>query len=119
MGPATSLLLEHVNGVVVLHIQTRWCVRFVDGLAVKSESHVLDAQPRPIAVRCHQFPQGRLFFDLEVHNASVLTDNFEVDVLVVGFDILEFSKRNKNGKISAKGYVRLATVTNFVPTLII
>lgn len=101
MEPA-RLLLEHVYGVVVFHVKSCRRVRLVDGLAVKPEPHVLDAEPRSVAVRCHQFPQGRLFFYLEVHNAPVLTDDFEVDVLVVGFDILEFSEIKKGENLARK-----------------
>lgn len=73
---APRLLLEHVNCVIVFHVQARRSICLVDGLAVEAEPHVLDAQARSVAVGSHELSKRRVLFDFEVDDASVLTNNF-------------------------------------------
>lgn len=85
---ATRLLLKHIYGVVVLHVEACWRVCLVDWLAVKSEPNVLDAQARTIAVSRHELPQWRVLFDFEVDDAAVLSNNLQIDMFVVWFNVL-------------------------------
>lgn len=88
----TCLLLEHIDGVIIFHVEACWRVRLVDWLAVKSEPDILDAEARTIAVSRHELPQWRVLLYFEVHDASILTNNLQIDVLVVRFNILEISE---------------------------
>uniref|UniRef100_A0A6G5AGJ1 Uncharacterized protein n=1 Tax=Rhipicephalus microplus TaxID=6941 RepID=A0A6G5AGJ1_RHIMP len=84
----TRLLLENVNCVIILHVEACRGISFIDRLAVKSEPNILDAQARPITVSGHELPQWRVLFDFKMHNAAILSNNLQIYMLVVGFDVL-------------------------------
>ena len=71
-----NLLLENVYGVIVLHIESCRRVRLVDRLTIETEPHVLDVESGPIAICGHELPKRSMLLDLEVHDSSVLADDF-------------------------------------------
>lgn len=94
----TRLLLENVNCVIILHVEACRGISFIDRLAVKSEPNILDAQARPITVSGHELPQWRVLFDFKMHNAAILSNNLQIYMLVVGFDVLEIGRRESGAE---------------------
>ena len=70
--PATRLLLEDLDGVPVLHVQTLGGVALVDPRAVEREANGLLRQARPLAVSSHQLLQGGVLLDLELDDIAIL-----------------------------------------------
>jgi len=63
----TSLALENVDRVFVLHFQILGSVGFLDRVAVESESHKCELKALSVTVCLHQLAKRRMLFDFEVN----------------------------------------------------
>jgi len=73
--------VEYVDRVAVLHIQLAGSLVLADRLAIEAEPHLLHLDAGAVTVRRHELAERRVLLDLEVNNAAILTQNFEVDML--------------------------------------
>ena len=74
---ASRLLLEDLDGVPVLHVQTLGRVALVDPRPVEREADGLLRQARPLAVCSHQLLQGGVLLDLELDDIAILAHYLE------------------------------------------
>merc|ERR1719458_1956934 len=74
----TGLLSEHINGVIIFHIQCIRSVSFIDWSTVETKTNLVDIQTLTIAISTHQFFQLRITLDLKLHNGTILSTNFQV-----------------------------------------
>lgn len=80
---APCLLLENINGVLILHFKLRRCIRFIDGLAIKSKPYLPHGQSLAITIGFHEFAERSVSLDFELYHRPILACNFQVYVLIV------------------------------------
>lgn len=80
---APCLLLENVNGVLILHFKLRRRIRFIDGLSIKSKSYLPHGQSLAITIGFHKFAEGSVSLDFELYHRPILASHFQVYVLTV------------------------------------
>merc|ERR1719319_844591 len=80
---SSSLLLIHLDDVVLFHLQSFGCLVIIDSSSVKEKSEGCDGNSNPLGVGLLQFTHLGGLFHSEVDLVGVLAYNLQFDVLGV------------------------------------